>query len=71
MPYVPGPNVPPPVGEPKPWTRPAWEDAKEILERVKELDRKLDQPDCDEVPKQEWMDEIERRLDEIEKNTSP
>lgn len=48
------------------WTRPTWTEYKEILKRLDALDKKLDQPDCEDPAKAAWMREVERRLAELE-----
>lgn len=48
------------------WTRPAFDEAKEILRRLEELDKKLDQADCHDPAKAAWMREVEERLQRLE-----
>jgi hypothetical protein len=48
------------------WTRPVFEEYKEIIKRLDALDGKLSQPECDNAPKTAWMDDVERRLGELE-----
>lgn len=48
------------------WTRPAFDEFKEILRRLEALDEKLDQPDCEDPGKAAWMHEVEERLAELE-----
>ena len=52
---------------PQDWTRSAWIDYQEILNRLAELDRKMGQPNCEDSTKAEWMQEVERRLAELER----
>lgn len=51
---------------PEQWTRPVWSEYQEILRRLTELDKKLDQPDCVDPAKVEWMAAIEERLRKLE-----
>lgn len=48
------------------WTRPAFDEFKEILRRLEALDEKLDQPDCEDPEKAKWMAEVEERLKKLE-----
>ena len=49
------------------WTRPVYDDFRQIIKRLEELDRNLDQPDCVDPQKQEILERIERRLDMLER----
>lgn len=51
------------------WTPPLWAEFQELLERVRKIDEKLNQPDCEDPAKQAWMRDVERRLAELEKET--
>lgn len=53
--------------EPHQWTRPMFDEYKEIIRRLEELDTKLGQPDCYDPAKAAWMREIEERLDKLER----
>lgn len=48
------------------WTRPAFNEFKEVIERLEALDKKLDQPHCEDAAKAEWMREVEERLRRLE-----
>lgn len=48
------------------WTRPVWNDFQEILKRLEALDKKLDQPDCEDPAKAAWMRTVEERLASLE-----
>jgi hypothetical protein len=48
------------------WTRDTFEEYKEIIRRLGELDKKLAQPECFDAEKSEWMNEVERRLQVLE-----
>jgi hypothetical protein len=48
------------------WTRPAFDEFKEVIRRLEALDEKLDQPDCEDPEKAKWMEEVERRLKALE-----
>lgn len=48
------------------WTRPAFDEYKEILRRLEALDTKLGQPDCEDPAKAEWMKQVEERLSALE-----
>lgn len=50
-----------------PWTQDTFSEYQEIIRRLGDLDRKLDQPDCDDPAKSEWMKDVELRLRELEK----
>lgn len=52
--------------QPEQWTRPAWDEFKEIIKRLDALDEKLDQPDCEDPAKAAWMRSIEARLAALE-----
>lgn len=49
------------------WTRPQFDEYKEIIRRLDALDTKLGQPECDNEDKTKWMLEVEKRLDEMER----
>lgn len=44
-----------------------WDEFKELLRRAAEYDKRTNQPDCEDPKKQEWMKEIERRLELLER----
>lgn len=48
------------------WTRDTFEQFKQILEKLAELDGKLNQAECADPAKAAWMQEIERRLSLLE-----
>jgi hypothetical protein len=48
------------------WTRPAFNEFREILDRIAALDAKLGQPDCVDPAKEAWMREVEKRLQALE-----
>lgn len=48
------------------WTRPMFTEYQEIIRRLDLLDKKLDQPDCEEPAKAAWMTEVEDRLKRLE-----
>lgn len=50
----------------KQWTPDTWDRFQEILDRIKDLDDKLDQPDCHDPAKAEWMRSVEERLRRLE-----
>ena len=49
------------------WDNRSFDLLREILEKVEELDKRLDQPDCEDPAKSAWMEEVERRLKTLEK----
>lgn len=49
------------------WTRSAFNEFREVIRRLEEIDRKLGQPDCEDPAKAAWMREVEARLDKLEK----
>lgn len=56
-------NIPPNA-----WTPDTFKQFKEILDKLGELDRKLDQPECHDPAKAEWMKAVEERLSTLEHN---
>lgn len=52
------------------WTQDTYSEFQEILLRLEELDRKLEQPDCHDPKKAEWMKEVEERLNRLENKPS-
>jgi hypothetical protein len=48
------------------WTIPTYNEFTEILRRVNELDKKLNQPECHDPEKAKWMKEVEERLSTLE-----
>jgi len=58
----PHPNAGGPLPQGLPWTRDTFEEYKEIIRRLGELDRKLAQPECEDPAKAAWMADVERRL---------
>lgn len=48
------------------WTPSAWFDFQEIIRRLDALDKKLDQPECHDPAKAEWMKAVEQRLADLE-----
>lgn len=51
---------------PTQWTRPMFNEFKEIIRRLDDLDEKLGQPDCHDPAKAAWMREVEARLEKLE-----
>jgi len=56
----------PPVALPTPFD---WAQFQRLIEAAKHYDKATGQPDCEDPKKQEWFDEIERRLNALEKAT--
>ena len=48
------------------WDTQSFDLLKEILTKVEELDKRLNQPDCEDPEKSAWMREVERRLDKLD-----
>ena len=48
------------------WTPGTWAQYQEIIRLLTKLDEKLDQPDCDDPAKGQWMQEVEDRLARLE-----
>lgn len=48
------------------WTRPLFNEYQEIIRRLTELDAKLNQPDCVDLTKAAWAQEVEARLQRLE-----
>jgi len=48
------------------WTRPTFNELQEIIRRLDSLDHKLDQPECHEPSKADWMKKVEERLHGLE-----
>jgi hypothetical protein len=51
---------------PNQWTRPMFDEYKEIIRRLDKLDGALGQPDCEDPAKAAWMREVEARLAKLE-----
>jgi predicted alpha/beta hydrolase family esterase len=49
------------------WTRPDFDEFKEIIRRLDLLDQRFDQPDCPDPSKAAWMKAVEDRLEALEK----
>jgi hypothetical protein len=49
------------------WTRPMFNEYQEIIRRLGELDKKLNQPDCEDAHKAEWTRRVEERLAALER----
>lgn len=49
------------------WDNKSWDEYLEIIRRLELLDEKLDQKDCVDPAKEEWMKEVEKRLKKLEK----
>lgn len=47
------------------WSRPTLQEFLDLVEKVKELDRKLNQKDCEDPQKAIWIQEIKDRLDKL------
>lgn len=54
-------NQPPSI-----WNQSTFDEYKEIIRRLGELDKKLDQKDCEDPAKAAWMKEVEERLKTLE-----
>lgn len=48
------------------WTPDTFSEMQEIIRRLDELDRKLDQHECHDPAKAEWVRDVEERLQRIE-----
>ena len=48
------------------WDRETFEQLKEVLRRLGEIDKKLGEPDCVDPRKEAWMAEVETRLQKLE-----
>ncbi len=48
------------------WTPDSFSMFKDIIRRLEQLDQKLNQPDCHDPTKAEWMKAIEERLRKLE-----
>jgi anaerobic ribonucleoside-triphosphate reductase len=49
---------------PDSWTSTKFNGYKRFLEIAKEVDKQLDQPDCEDVEKEKWLRELEERIKE-------
>ena len=47
------------------WTRPVYDDFRQIIQQLEELDRKLNQPDCTDPQKKKILKRIEEQLDRL------
>lgn len=59
------PPIPPASATPFP-TPEQWEAFKRLIEVAKEFDRIANQPDCEDPEKGKWMEQVERRLADLE-----
>lgn len=70
-PNHPFPHAPNPFDTPAtpvfPWTRPQLDELEDILKRVKDLEERAGVCPCPEEGKQDFLDQIRKRLDEIER----
>lgn len=48
----------------KQWDEASWKKCKTILENVAELDVLLEQPDCVDLAKEKYVEEVEKELKE-------
>jgi hypothetical protein len=48
------------------WTQQSFGEYQEILRRLGDLDRALNQPHCEDPAKLAWMRDVERRLSSLE-----
>ena len=48
------------------WTRPTFDQFKDIIGRLDHLDGELSQPECEDPSKAEWMKRVEDRLNALE-----
>lgn len=61
------PLVPTPTFIPAPLpSKEDWEEFKKLLDRAREYDKKNQESDCPDPEKVKWMQEVERRLVELE-----
>lgn len=52
------------------WTRPAYDEFKQVIERLDRLDHLLGQPDCVDPEKAALMQRIEERLNRLEERVA-
>lgn len=60
-----------PVHPTGPWpsdtpTRDQWAEFRDLIEKAKEIDIATNQPDCDTEEKTAWMQQMEKRIQELE-----
>jgi len=48
------------------WDPSSLKDFKDLIEKAKELDTKLGQPDCEDPSKADWMKQMEERFKEAD-----
>lgn len=53
------------------WTPSSFYDFQEVIRRLEALDKKLDQPHCEDPAKAAWMREVEERLKKLETPPTP
>lgn len=49
------------------WTTPGYVEYQELLEKARQFDEIMAQPDCHDDEKGTWMAEVEKRLSKLEK----
>jgi hypothetical protein len=68
QPYVPNPSpgTVPTFTVPKVPTPEEWAAFLELVEKARKFDEMTNQPDCEDPEKGKWMEEVERRLADLE-----
>ena len=57
---------PPVLPQTLPWTPEVFNELKEVMRRLDEIDKKLGLQHCEDPKKAEWMKSIEKRLKKVE-----
>lgn len=56
--------------QPWKWTPKNWVDYQELVKKAEEVDKALEQPDCDDPQKLVWTQDIQKQIDEVEAKKS-
>jgi hypothetical protein len=52
------------------WTQDAFDKYKYILDKIKEWDEEIGEPDCEDESKGQWIEEIEQKINKRKKMQS-
>ncbi len=51
------------------WTKEILDDYKALIEKAKEIDTKIGEPDCEDESKGKWIKEVEQKIEKRKKMT--
>lgn len=57
--------------EPQQWTWPLFNDYRDLIRRLDDLERRMGVAECHDPAKAEWMLKVEDRLKQLERVTGP